>query len=213
MSDKTDPKQATANRQAVDDAWDQVGVTMETIQETWSRLANRNFGFWKEVASTLQAGPVNADTLSANTARAMTVAMETAQDLWLTAVEPPRREVFAQTLPTAFLYFAKNSQESGGHGLPDPVHIEVHHHRENLAPTAEITISGNPDDPDTPAAGALAALRTRLRVRRDGDTRTYVVEALDFGGDESKLVPGTYVGLIYLRDPALPLANLRVLVE
>lgn len=213
MSDKKKKrKQATADQRAVDDAWNQVGVAMETAQETWTRLANRNFDFWKEVAGTLRSGPVNADTLAANTARAMTVAMDTAQDLWLTTVEPPRREVFAQTLPTAFMYFTKNPEDPDTYDNPDPVHIEVHHQLENLAPEAEITISGNPSDPKESPAAAVGALQARLRAHREGHTRSYLLETLN-PESADPLVSGTYVGLVYLKSAGLPLANLRVLVE
>lgn len=204
---------STADQQAVKDAWNQVGIYMETAQQTWTRLAQRNFDFWKDVAGSLRTGPVTADTLAANTARAMSVAMETAQDLWLTAFEPAQREVYAQTLPTAFMYFTKNPDQSGGHDNPDPVHIPVNHQRETLADSAEITISGNPTDPKASASKALRALDLRLRANRDGSARSYLLEALNFDTAESKLIAGTYVGLIYLTGPPLPLANLRVVVE
>lgn len=212
MTENEKPTTSAADQQAVKDAWNQVGEYMETAQQTWTRLAQRNFDFWKGVAGSLRTGPVTADTLAANTARGMSVAMETAQDLWLTAFEPAQREVYAQTLPTAFMYFAKSPQ-SGGHGNPDPVHISVNHQRETLADAAEITISGNPTDPDASATAALRALELRLRAHREGTGRSYLLEALDFGGEESRLIPGTYVGLIYLIGPPLPLANLRVVVE
>ena len=208
---KKKSKAPTADQQAVESAWDQVGIYMETAQETWTRLAKRNLDLWKDVAGSLRTGPVTADTLAANGARAMTVAMETAKDLWLTAVEPAEREVYAQPLPTAFLYFAKNPKKPGEYTNPDPVHIPVNHLRETLD-DAEITISGNPTDPDDSAADALRGLRTRLRVTRDGRARSYKLEGLNFDDTESRLIPGTYVGLIYLTGPSLPLANLRVVV-
>ena len=214
---------ATSADQGAVDAWNQVGIYMETAQETWTRLAKRNFDFWKEVSGSLKDGPVNADTLAANVGRAMSAAMETAQDLWLTTVEPPRREVYAQTLPTAFVYFSKVSADIDGkasgsqentYDNPDPVHIAVHHQRENLDQTAKITISGNPADPDDSAADALSALTARLRAHREGSARSYLLEVVDPGDkDAEELVPGTYVGLVYLTDPPLPLANLRVVVE
>ena len=220
MSDKQ--TESSGDRRAVD-AWNQVGIYMETAQETWTRLAKRNFDFWKEVSGSLKDGPVTADTLAANAGRAMSAAMETAQDLWLTTVEPPRREVYAQTLPTAFVYFSKvtGSTEGGASGAeenkydnPDPVHIAVHHQREQLDETAKITISGNPTDPSASAADALSALTARLHAHREGTARSYLLEVLNPGDpDVKKLVPGTYVGLVYLTDPPLPLANLRVVVE
>lgn len=204
---------SAADQQAVKDAWDQVGIYMETVQETWTRLANRNFDFWKGVAGSLKTGPVNANTLSANAARAMSAALETTQDLWLTMVEPPRREVYAQTLPTAFLYFPQNPEDPQLHNNPDPVHIPVHHQRQNPPEKAEITISGNPADSAASADAAIKALNHRLKVHREGSLSSYLLEALDFDDEQSRLTPGTYVGLIYLLDPPLPLANLRVVVQ
>lgn len=215
MTDETDPKQTTASQETVNKAWNDVGVYMETVQETWNRLANRNFDFWKEVAGSLKAGPVTANTLSTNVARAMSTALETSQDLWLTMVEPPRREVYAQALPTAFLYFERTTVESGKSvhdASPDPIHIPVHHQRTNLEAQAEITISGNPSDSEESARDALDALKERLTARRDGNARSYLLEALK-PADAKPLIPGTYVGLIYLLDPPLPLANLRVVVQ
>lgn len=218
MSDETSHQQqssadgSSTRRPGVDDAWNRVGVYMETAQATWDRLAKRNFDFWKEVAGSLQDGKVTADTFAANTARAMSVAQETMEDLWFTLVEPPQREVFVQVLPTAFLFFDK--VESGGEPVytaQDPVHIPVSQSREGLPDTAELTLSGNPSR-GADAATAIQALTRRLQVRRVPGARSYLLETVT-PADVGPLVPGTYDGLIYLTKPTLPLANLRVVVE
>ena len=43
---KKKSKAPTADQQAVESAWDQVGIYMETAQETWTRLAKRNLDLW-----------------------------------------------------------------------------------------------------------------------------------------------------------------------
>lgn len=199
---------------SVGDAWNRVGSYMETVQATWDRLAKRNFEFWKDVAGSLQEGRVTADTFAANTAKAMVVAQETMEDVWLTLVEPPQREVYVQVLPTAFLFFDKISTDHGGvsYTAQDPVHIPVKHQRDDLPDTAELTLTGNPTTNDADPAAAIAALTQRLRVTRIPRARTYLLETIT-PAEPDDLVPGTYDGLIYLIKPTLPLANLRIVVE
>jgi hypothetical protein len=213
MSENTTPDQPGEQRRGVDDAWNRVGVYMETAQATWDRLAKRNFDFWKEVAGSVQGGRVTADTLASNAARAMSVAQETLEDLWLTMVEPPQREVFVQVLPTAFLFFDKitTGQDETLYTAQDPVHIPVKQQRDDLPAKAELTLSGNPSRGGE-AADAIDALTKRLQVVRVPGSRTYLLETITPAGARP-LVPGTYDGLIYLTKPTLPLANLRVVVE
>lgn len=215
MTDNETADGTSEDRRTVDQAWNRVGVYMETIQETWDRLARRNFDFWKDVASSLKTGPVDADKLAANSARAMTVAQQTMEDLWLTMVEPPQREVYVQVLPTAFLFFDKVTDAEGNQRYTgqDPVHIPVKHQRRGELPvTAEITLSGSPVDPTANAADAIQALTDRLVATRQPGTRSYLLQTITHA-DARPLVPGTYDGLIYLIRPTLPLANLRVVVE
>jgi len=211
MSDETADQRA-GQQAGVDDAWNRVGVYMETAQATWDRLAKRNFDFWKDVAGSVQGGRVTADTFAANTARAMSVAQQTMEDLWLTLVEPPQREVFVQVLPTAFLFFDKvEAGETAVYTAQDPVHIPVKQQREDLPAAAELTLSGNPSS-EADATAAIKALTDRLRVVRVPDARSYLLETIT-PAEVGPLVPGTYDGLIYLTKPTLPLANLRVVVE
>lgn len=199
---------------SVGDAWNRVGIYMETVQATWDRLAKRNFDFWKDVAGSVRDGRVTADTFAANTAKAMTLAQETMEDVWLTLVEPPQREVYVQVLPTAFLFFDKIStdQEEVSYTAQDPVHIPVKQQRDDLPESAELTLNGNPTMPDADPAAAINALTERLQVTRIPGTRTYLLETIT-PAKAGRLVPGTYDGLIYLTKPTLPLANLRIVVE
>lgn len=221
MSDEHGAGRETSDDQrTVNDAWDRFGTFMQTAQSTWDRLARRNFDFWKDVSGSLKSGPVDADKLAANSARAMAVAQETLQDLWLTLVEPPQREVFVQVLPTAFLFFDKitdaGDEDPGDeprYAGQDPVHIPVNHERQGELPdAAQITLSGNPSDPAMPAALAIRALTDRLRVVKQPGSRSYLLQTIDTGV-AGGLVAGTYDGLIYLTNPTLPLANLRIVVE
>lgn len=205
----------TADQQAVNEAWRRYGIAMETVQATWDRMAKRNFDFWKDVAGSLKSAPVTADTLAANTARAMAVAQETMEDLWLTAVEPPQREVYVQVLPTAFLFFDRiqASNEPDEYAGQDPVHIPVVRQRTgDLPETAEIALNGSSTRTDVDPADAVTALTSRLQVRLQPGTRSYLLETIK-PANPVRLEPGTYDGVIYLIKPPLPLANLRIVVE
>lgn len=205
----------TEEQRTVDEAWNRAGVYMENVQATWDRLAKRNFDFWKEVASSLKSGPVDADKLAANSARAVAVAQETLEDLWLTMVEPPQREVYVQVLPTAFLFFDKITDTEGirRYAGQDPVHIPVNRERQGELPaTAKITIRGNPLDPSASAVEAITALTDRLEAVRQPGARSYLLQTVARNAAKP-LVPGTYEGLIYLIKPPLPLAHLRIVVE
>lgn len=204
----------TGDQAATQAAWNRVGVYMENAQATWDRLAKRNFGFWKDVAASLQDGPIGADKLAGNTARAMTVAMETMDDLWYSLVEPPQREVYVQVLPTAFLFFDKVEDPQGGHHYTgqDPVHIPVTRERDGLPDKAYITLGGSPLDPKADPTAAITALTDRLVAWKEPAARSYLLETL-LPEPTKDLVPGTYDGLVYLIRPTLPLANLRIVVE
>ena len=100
------------------------------------------------------------------------------------------------------------------------------------APAApEAAVSGTPPaESGTPSEGNVATSEdgvTRLLecivARREGTSPVYVVETLNrriVGGGVDPdaavyegLVPGVYDGIVYLIDPPLALANLRILVE
>ena len=199
------------DQQAAQAAWDRVGRYMEGLGAVGERLVQRNFTFWKDVASSLQSGPMDADKLAATTARAMVATQETVEDIWMSLVEPPQSEVYVQVLPTAFLFF----DQVGGnrHTLQDPVHIPVHPQRKgDLPESAEIALNGSPTDSSVEAADAVRVLTDRLRTSLIPGARSYLLETVE-QGQVPPLVPGTYDGLIYLIKPSLPLANLRIIVD
>ncbi len=202
----------SADQQAAQAAWDKVGRYMEGLGAVGERVVQRNFTFWKDVAASLQSGPMDADKLAAATGRALVAAQETAEDVWLSLVEPPQNEVYVQILPTAFLFF-DHIAGSRRHTLLDPVHIPVNPQRKgDLPASAEIALNGGPGDGSARAAEAVGVLTDRLRTSLIPGTRSYLLETVE-QGDVPPLVPGTYDGLVYLTKPSLPLANLRVVVD
>lgn len=211
-SEAGDQTGASADQQAAQAAWDRVGRYMEGLGAVGERVVQRNFTFWKDVAASLQTGPMDADKLASAAGRAMVAAQETAEDVWLSLVEPPQSEVYVQVLPTAFLFF-DHIAGSDRHTLQDPVHIPVIPQRKgDLPATAEIALNGSPSDGSVDAADAVAVLTKRLRTSLVPGTRSYLLETIE-QGEVSPLVPGTYDGLVYLIKPSLPLANLRVIVD
>lgn len=200
------------DQQAAQAAWDRVGRSMEALGAVGERLVQRNFTFWKDVSASLQSGPMDADKLAAATGRAMVLAQETAEDVWLSMVEPPQSEVYVQVLPTAFLFF-DHIAGSNRHTLQDPVHIPVNPQRKgDLPAAAEIALNGSPSDSSADAADAVRVLTDRLRTSLVPGARSYLLETIE-QGEVAPLVPGTYDGLVYLIKPSLPLANLRIIVD
>ena len=207
-----DRQEPTDDQRTTKAAWDRVGRYMEGVGAIGERLVQRNFTFWKDVAGSLQSGPMDADKLAANTARAMVAVQETMEDVWTSLVEPPQSEVYVQVLPTAFLFFDRVGKENR-HTLQDPVHIPVTLQRKGDLPAqAEIALNGSPTDPAADAAEAVRVLTQRLRTSLLPGTRSYLLETVE-QGKPTPLVPGTYDGLVYLVKPSLPLANLRIIVE
>ena len=213
MSDRppTGQPEPSDDEEAARAAWDRVGRYMEGLGAVGERLVQRNFTFWKDVASSLQSGPMDADKLAATAARAMVATQETAEDVWMSLVEPPQSEVYVQVLPTAFLFF----DQIGGHRhtLQDPVHIPVNPQRKgDLPASAEIALNGSPSDGSVDASEAVRVLTDRLRTSLVAGARSYLLETVE-QGSVAPLVPGTYDGLVYLVKPSLPLANLRIIVD
>ena len=214
MSDRppTGQPDASDDQQAAQAAWDRVGRYMEGLGAVGERLVQRNFTFWKDVASSLQSGPMDADKLAATTARAMVATQETVEDIWMSLVEPPQSEVYVQVLPTAFLFF----DQIGGQPT-HPAGSRAHPGQ----PAAEGRSTGAPPrSPSTAvppiasvdAADAVRVLTDRLRTSLIPGARAYLLETVA-QGEVAPLVPGTYDGLVYLIKPSLPLANLRIIVD
>ena len=205
----------TDEQQATTAAWDRMGRYMEGVGALGERMVQRNFALWKDVAASLQSGPIDANTLAATSARAMVAVQETMEDVWTAMVEPPQSEMYVQVLPTAFLFFDRvtTDESETRHSLQDPVHIPVSHQRKgDLPATAEIALNGSPTDQSADPAAAVAALTQRLRATLLPGRRAYLLATID-QGEPTPLEPGTYDGLVYLIKPSFPLANLRIIVD
>ena len=215
------------------EAWDRVGRYMENVAAVGGRMAQRNLAVWKAVSERLGQGPVTTDTLAENTAQMVVAAQETMEDLWSSMVQPASTEPYVQVLPTAFLFFDW-LPDQGTHTLLDPVHIPVTLDRlRKLPEEAKIALNGTATRPrpgdtdlDEEQRARIAArgldldaegsrlLTERLRAGLESRSRSYLLETVNAGETETyRLIPGVYDGLVYLVKPALPLANVRVIVD
>lgn len=197
-------------------AWNRVGEFLETSGNLGGRIWRRSFNVWGEVANHLSTGRYRADDMAADTARVMVMWQENLEDAWTLMTRPPQRQRYVGTLPTAFLFFDR-AENGATHTLLDPVFIPVPVAEDHdLPPTAEIALDGTSSesivDPEKSSAMAVNALLKRLVARKDARDR-YVLETIKPGEDVPELIGGVYDGLVYLKDPPLPLANVRVVVE
>ncbi|MDN5804254.1 MAG: hypothetical protein L0H26_06675 [Microlunatus sp.] len=227
------------DEQAIQAAWDRVGRYMQGMGSVGQRMVQRNLTLWTDVAASLSSGPVDANKLAGSAARAIVAAQETAEDLWTSLAEPPQSQTYVQVLPTAFLFFRHVSSEgshvtserTNDYTLLDPVHIPVtlDRHRDlpdrarialngtrfpiaPAGPTRADSGSGKPQESDGSAATAADAIVQRLHATLEAGRRSYLLETVT-QGSPPLLVPGVYDGLVYLPNPPLPLANLRVIVD
>ena len=208
-------------------AWDRIGQYLQNAGTLGERVIARNLDLWSSVRSHLGSGSYTADAMAADLAKAMVAAQENLEDAWSVVIRPPERERYVQALPTAFLFF--NREDATTHTLLDPVYIPVPVSDDRpLPPRAEIALDGtssqgggaadgessaeHPADEDRSSRKGVEMLLKRLTARLDGKRR-YRLEAVGAGEEAENLVAGVYDGLVYLRDPALPLANVRVVVE
>nr|WP_294693827.1 hypothetical protein [uncultured Friedmanniella sp.] len=197
-------------------AWDRVGQFLENSGNLGGRVWRRSLDVWGQVADHMSTGRYRADDMAADTARAMVMWQENLADAWTLMTRPPQRQRYAGALPTAFLFFDR-AGNGATHTLLDPVFIPVPVAEDHeLPPTAEIALDGTSSesivDPEKSSARAVEALLNRLVARRDARNR-YVLETIKPGEDVAELIGGVYDGLVYLKDPPLPLANVRVVVE
>lgn len=221
--------ESTRSASANDDsaAWDRVGQFLQNTGTLGERIIARNLDLWSSVRAHLGEGPYTADAMAADMAKAMVAVQENLEDTWSVMVRPPDRERYVQALPTAFLFF--NREDATTHTLLDPVYIPVPVSDDRpLPPSAEIALDGTsservePSDAESPGNLSSAEDRSsrkgvemllkRLTARLDGKRR-YRLESVGAGEEAENLVAGVYDGLVYLKDPALPLANVRVVVE
>lgn len=207
-------------------AWDRIGQYLQNAGTLGERVIARNLDLWSSVRSHLGSGSYTADAMAADLAKAMVAAQENLEDAWSVVIRPPERERYVQALPTAFLFF--NRGDASTHTLLDPVYIPVPLSDDRELPaTAEIALDGTSSEQVDPAAVSpgdsssaedrssrkgVEMLLKRLTARLDG-RRRYRLESVGVGEEAANLVAGVYDGLVYLKDPALPLANVRVVVE
>lgn len=219
-------------------AWDRVGRFLQESGTKSSEMADRNLRLWSSISSHLKEENYTADHMANDVARSMTTAMNNLSDMWSMLTREPRLSQVAQTLPTAFLLFDWTGPVDG-HRLLEPVRIEVDYDREkrSLPPRAKIALSGT----RTPAgklereraesAGkaiatsedGVAKLLDCVIACHEGPAPVYVLETLNYQiasgaakaelGVDKGLIPGVYEGMVYLIDPTMALASLRILVE
>jgi len=221
--------ESTRSASANDDsaAWDRVGQFLQNTGTLGERVIARNLDLWSSVRAHLGQGPYSADAMAADMAKAMVAAQENLEDAWSVMVRPPERERYVQALPTAFLFF--NREDARTHTLLDPVYIPVPLSDDHALPArAEIALDGTSSEQVKPSEAesfgdsspaedrssrkGVEMLLKRLVARLDGGRR-YRLESVGVGDEAEDLVAGVYDGLVYLKDPALPLANVRVVVE
>ena len=206
-------------------AWDRVGRFLQQSGSKASQMADRNLKLWTSVSSHLKKDEkYTADDMADDVAKSMTTAMNNMSDIWTMLTSEPRQSQVAHPLSTAFLLFRWTGPLR--YQLHEPVRIEVDADlRGRVLPlTAKIALNGTgtpTGQADTYAIG-VAGLRKCIVARRVGGSPAYVVETVNYnivGGaadaapEKYPLVPGVYDGIVYLTDPTMALANIRILVE
>lgn len=198
----------------VRETWNRFGHYMQAWADYGARVWERNQNLWAAVDQELGSDRSAMDSVARSTARMMAAGMQNVEDLWAMAVGSPDSARYVKVLPTAFLFFDLR-EAIGEHTLLDPVDIAVPAdvaREARLPATAQIALNGTSTPPDRDAEGVAALLR-RLSARLKEGQRSYRLETTNPQEDPGDLVPGVYDGLVYLIDPAMPLANLRIIVE
>lgn len=195
-----------SERRPEQEAFDQFGQYLQMVGELGSRTWSRSFALWTDVGSSLDK-EVTTGTLTANTARAMTLMQRNLQDAWQTFSRPPTTQRTATVLPTAFLSFVPGPG-SGYTQLPGTVRIPA-----TSAPepggAAKVTLRSTEPKEQT----AVEAVRSRLRVTYSSSYQAFLLEGTDGSDPKAELSPGSYEGLVYLTKPSMALATLHVVVE
>src|SRR3954447_774902 len=207
-------------------AWDRIGQFLQNTGTLGERMIARNLDLWSSVRAHLNQGTYTADAMASDMAKAMVALQENVEDAWSVLATPPERERYVHALPTALLF--SNREDRTPHTLLDPVFIPVSWSDDHELPvTAEIALDGTSSETVEPSTAAaqdrseasdnssrkgVEALLKRLVARLDGKRR-YRLETVGGGDEAEDLVAGVYDGLVYLKNPALPLANVRVVVE
>lgn len=205
-------------------SWDRIGRLMEQAAASSAELSKKNVALWGQVSSHLRAEKYTADAMADDSAKMMAAAMDNMATIWSLWTTPTRQNNVASVMPTAFLLFDRTGPVQ--HRLLDPVRIEVPPdvaRGRTLPDTAKIALNGTASVPsgqqvlpgDRTSAEGVGKLLKCIIARRDSPAPVYLLETLNYeiSKDDPGLVPGVYDGLLYLIDPPLPLANIRILVE
>jgi hypothetical protein len=203
-------------------AWDRVGRLMQQTAATSQQMSERNLDTWSKVSTSLRKKKYTADDMAKDAATLLTSAMDDMADMltmWTNGVGAVNE---AQAIPTVFLYFGLARRVPAR--VLDPVLIEVRPEDwfgRKLPKFAKVAVNGRSSvDPDHQHPGrtsrdGVADLLRCLVARRVGKSPAYELETVHYPDKKHHpgLVPGVYDGVVYLTDPPLLLANLRILVE
>ncbi len=205
----------------VQDAWNRFGQYMEAWAGYSGRVWSRQQELWASIAKNLSSGQYSADTAASDAVLAMAVMQRNAEDGWRVLTGPPGTERAVSVLPTAFLFFDLSDPES--FPLADAVDIPVPPDidRDDLPERAFIALNGTSVSPreaaepgGAPSADAsvegVRALEQTLRATFEPAKGVYSLEPV--AESATRLVRGVYDGLVYLTKPAVPLANVRIIV-
>jgi hypothetical protein len=199
MADQNDPGPS--------ESWDRVGRFFEDMARVGEVVVSRNLKMWSTVSQNLRRRDrYGADEMARDAAVVIGTVLDNVDDIWTSVTRPPEREDVAVALPTVFLYYALKPRPKGGEpafALTDPAWIRVPAiDLDGLADAAEIHLDGRED--------GCEALRARLKATKV-PRRGYKIEDIDPPGTE--LQPGFYEGIVYVTNPALPLASLQIVVQ
>ena len=219
-SEQPSADQRSEQQQARQAAWNRVGQYLESAAALGQTMSARNFELWKAVARDLTEDPYSADTLATSTGRVVIAAQQTFEDVWAALSTPPDTRASAQQLPTTFLYYDLREATTKA-PLQSPVYIRVPSGHADVPPTARFALSGTA----APGAGAgsapgadptqdgVAALYDRLQARLTDDKQAYLLSTVEPPNATTRLVPGVYEGMIFVANPALALASIRVVID
>ena len=203
-------------------AWDRVGRMMQQTAATSQQMSERNLDTWSKVSTSLRKKKYSADDMARDAATLLTSAMDDIADVWRMWTIGVGALNEAQGIPTVFLYF--DLARTGQAKVLDPVLIEVRgedRFGRKLPKHAKIAVNGRSavdphhQHPGRTSRDGVADLLRCLVARRIGKSPAYKLETVHYPDKRHHpgLVPGVYDGVVYLTDPPLPLANLRILVE
>jgi hypothetical protein len=208
----------------IQDAWGRFGQYMEAWAGYSARVWGRQQTLWASVAKNLaDKKGYDADKAVNDAVHAMAVMQRNAEDGWRVLTGPPDTQPTVSVLPTAFLFFDL-SADATPQPLVEPVDIPVPAtvDRDSLPEQAFIALNGTSvqaaadtdgdedAQPEDPSIRGVQALQDSLKARLRPGRGAYRLQAV--AESEEDLVRGVYDGLVYLVKPAVPLANLRIIV-